>query len=210
MKRIGMLVAAMVLGAGCSGDSGDPTEPDPTPTTLDVTLTLRSIQIVQDCDDETITLLDDNESGEFVYKFWVSWPDGSASLLASTTRFPSIGGTDAAEYVRRGGTGSAWTFGAGGAGTSARRVFAGPGPVGITVRFAGMEVDKFVNGWGADEDMAQPRESQIGYDPVERDVTYSIRTGDVSGGNVTGSLSLGLVLARCHLKANFAVRTVEG
>jgi hypothetical protein len=154
-----------------------------------VTVTLTSLRVVQDCDDAgfPVTLFDDDTNGEFQYRFWVSWPDGT-----NPTLHDSEGYTD---QVRRGGPGTTWQQG-----QSTRRVLNGPGPHTIRVHFLATEWDKELTGWYEDEWL----------DHRTAEAQYTVRTGDVSDGNKSGSFSLGANLSECHFQANFTVSTVEG
>jgi hypothetical protein len=157
-----------------------------------VTVTLSSFWVYEDCDDEGFptTLVDDDTNGEFQYRFWVSWPDGT-----SPTILDSEGYTD---QVRLGGSGTYWEQG-----QTSRRVLNGPGPHTIRVRFVATEWDKNLQGWIEDEWM----DHQI------REAQYTVRTGDVSGGNRSDAFNVGNTagnFAECHFQANFRVRTVEG
>jgi hypothetical protein len=197
VHRSAAILAALATLLACGGgdDDGGVTGPPPPPVqrTLDVTVTLTSFQVIQDCDDRGFpaTLFDDDTHGEFQYRFWVAWPDGSTPTIADSESYT--------DQVRRGETGTVWTHG-----QTSRRVLDGPGPHTIRVRLTATEWDKeLVGGWFEDE--------WLDHESVE--APYTVRTGDVSGGNRTGSFLMGNEgdnYSKCYFRANFTVSTVEG
>jgi hypothetical protein len=187
-----LALAALAVLSACGGGSDDVTGPPPPPPpqpTLDVTVTLTSLRVHQDCDNEGFptTLVDDDNNGEFQYRFWVSWPDGSIPTILD-----SEGYTD---QVRLGASGTTWQQG-----QSSRRVLSGPGPYTIRVHFLATEWDKRLDGWWEDEWLDHQTVS----------AQYTVQTGNVTGGNKTASFSLGTNHSECHFQANFTVATVEG
>jgi hypothetical protein len=192
-RRTSLRFLISLLAIACSGS--DVTTPVPPPPvlrpTLDMTVTLTSIEVVQDCDDRILDGIFDNlTEGEFQYRFWISWPDGSNPAIATTDGYP--------DNVRRGGAGTKWNDG-----RRERRVLAGPGPHTIRVSFNATEWDSFLGTWNREEWL----------DNQTKTAQFTIRTGDVRGGNTSASFSLGNDrgnYANCHLRANFSVSTVEG
>ena len=187
------MLALMSLGVsqGC-GDGNDTTAPVQQPT-LVVTVTLNSIAVPQDCDFAGFpaTIWDNDSEGEFQYRFWVSWPDGSDATMDHTEHLT--------DKVRRGGSGTIWPDG-----RVDRRILDGPGPYTVYLHFWATEWDSYLGGlWGEDEFLNHQSKS----------LKYTFRTGDVISGNAAGSISLGNDpdnYSKCHIKASFTIRTVEG